>query len=316
MAMSHEKSTKRPKLAREGFVGRLRYFLERALVNLRQNLLINLLTVGTISLAFLILSLFLLVYVNLERITDTWSERVQVSAYLDREFSKNEAEALVSKVRAIGGTANVAYVSKKEALKRFSSRLKGQEALLDGVSPDLLPSSLEIRLARAYRDSDSLVSFVSRLKKIPGVIEVQYGEEWVKRFTEFMNLIRFAGALVGGFIVFAVVFIVANTIKLTIYSRKDELELMGLVGAARWFIKMPFLIEGVIQGIAGACIAILVLCGVYLAFLHNSDIFFSFTPMDTTLLFLPFTHIAAIIVSGAMLGFLGSLASLKRFITL
>jgi cell division transport system permease protein len=122
--------------------------------------------------------------------------------------------------------------------------------------------------------------------------------------------------LVGGFIIFAVVFIVANTIKLTIYSRKEELELMGLVGASRWFIKMPFLIEGIIQGIAGAAVAILVLCGAYLAFLHNADIFFSLNQMDGTILFLPIPHIAAILTGGAMLGFLGSLASLKRFITL
>lgn len=314
--MSREKSAKRPKLAREGFVGRLHYFLERAFINLRQNLLVNILTIATISLAFLILSLFLLVYVNLERIAESWSERVQVSAYFDRELSAREVEVLVTKVRAIGGTAGVSYVSKKEALKRFSARLKGQEALLEGVSPDLLPSSLEIRLDTAHRDSESLSQFVTRLKKVPGVIEVQYGEEWVKRFTDFMNLIRFVGALVGGFIIFAVIFIVANTIKLTIYSRKDELELMGLVGAARWFIKMPFLIEGIIQGITGAAVAILVLSGVYLAFLHNSDIFFSFSPMDSKLLFLPFSHISVILGSGAMLGFLGSIASLKRFITL
>jgi cell division transport system permease protein len=314
--MSHEKSVKRPKLAREGFVGRLHYFLERAFINLRQNLLVNILTVATISLAFLILSLFLLVYVNLERIAESWSERVQVSAYFDRELSAREVEVLVTNVRAIGGTAGVSYISKKDALKRFSTRLKGQEALLEGVSPDLLPSSLEIRLDTAHRDSESLTQFVTRLKKVPGVIEVQYGEEWVKRFTDFMNLIRFVGALVGGFIIFAVIFIVANTIKLTIYSRKDELELMGLVGAARWFIKMPFLIEGIIQGITGAAVAILVLSGVYLAFLHNSDIFFSFSPMDSKLLFLPFSHIAVILGSGAMLGFLGSIASLKRFITL
>lgn len=314
--MSREKSAKRPKLAREGFVGRLHYFLERAFINLRQNLLVNILTIATISLAFLILSLFLLIYVNLERIAESWSERVQVSAYFDRELSAREVEVLVTKVRAIGGTAGVSYVSKKEALKRFSARLKGQEALLEGVSPDLLPSSLEIRLDTAHRDSESLSQFVTRLKKVPGVIEVQYGEEWVKRFTDFMNLIRFVGALVGGFIIFAVIFIVANTIKLTIYSRKDELELMGLVGAARWFIKMPFLIEGIIQGITGAAVAILVLSGVYLAFLHNSDIFFSFSPMDSKLLFLPFSHISVILGSGAMLGFLGSIASLKRFITL
>jgi len=307
---------KRPKLAREGAGGRLRYFLERAFLNIRQNVLVNVLTVATISLAFLILSLFLLLYVNLERVTESWSDRVQIAAYFDRELAPGEVSALTGKIRAIEGTAGVTYISRQEALKRFSGRLKGQESLLSGVTSEILPSSLEIRLKRDSRDSDAIAAYVSRLKKIPEITEVQYGEEWVQRFTDFMNLIRFAGLLVGGFLVLAVVFIVANTIKLTIFSRKDELELMGLVGATRWFIKAPFLIEGVLQGVLGVSVAILVLSGVYMIFLHNADIFFSFHTMVSGLLFLPISYLAALLLGGAALGFIGSLASLKRFISL
>jgi cell division transport system permease protein len=314
--MSRDKSAKRPKLAREGAGGRLRYFLERAFLNIRQNVLVNVLTVATISLAFLILSLFLLLYVNLERVTESWSDRVQIAAYFDRELAPGEVSALTGKIRAIEGTAGVTYISRQEALKRFSGRLKGQESLLSGVTSEILPSSLEIRLKRDSRDSESIAAYVSRLKKIPEITEVQYGEEWVQRFTDFMNLIRFAGLLVGGFLVLAVVFIVANTIKLTIFSRKDELELMGLVGATRWFIKAPFLIEGVLQGVLGVSLAILVLSGVYMVFLHNADIFFSFHTMVSGLLFLPISYLAALLLGGAALGFVGSLASLKRFISL
>jgi cell division transport system permease protein len=314
--MSRDKAAKRPKLAREGAGGRLRYFLERAFLNIRQNVLVNVLTVATISLAFLILSLFLLLYVNLERVTESWSDRVQIAAYFDRELAPGEVSALTGKIRAIEGTAGVTYISRQEALKRFSGRLKGQESLLSGVTSEILPSSLEIRLKRDSRDSDSIAAYVSRLKKIPEITEVQYGEEWVQRFTDFMNLIRFAGLLVGGFLVLAVVFIVANTIKLTIFSRKDELELMGLVGATRWFIKAPFLIEGVLQGVLGVSVAILVLSGVYMVFLHNADIFFSFHTMVSGLLFLPISYLAALLLGGAALGFVGSLASLKRFISL
>lgn len=314
--MSRDKATKRPKLAREGAGGRLRYYLERAFLNIRQNVLVNVLTVATISLAFLILSLFLLLYVNLERVTESWSDRVQIAAYFDRELAPGEVSALTGKIRAIEGTAGVTYISRQEALKRFSGRLKGQEALLSGVTSEILPSSLEIRLKRDSRDSDSIAAYVSHLKKIPEITEVQYGEEWVQRFTDFMNLIRFAGLLVGGFLVLAVVFIVANTIKLTIFSRKDELELMGLVGATRWFIKAPFLIEGVLQGVLGVSLAILVLSGVYMIFLHNADIFFSFHTMVSGLLFLPISYLAALFLGGAALGFVGSLASLKRFISL
>jgi len=316
MPMPRKKAAKRPKLAREGFSGRIHYFVERAFVNLKQNLLVTLLTIGTITLAFLILSLALLIYVNLERVTENWSDRVQVTAYFEKSLSTGDLASLKSKIRALEGTADVHYVSQEEALQKFYERLKGQEALLDGVSPDVLPASLEIHLKKAHRDSTSISRYVERLKKIPLINEVQYGEEWVKRFSHFMNLIRFAGLLVAGFIVLAVVFIVANTIKLTIYARKDELELMGLVGATRLFIKIPFLIEGVVQGVVGAALAIIFLLGVYLAFLQNADFFFSFNTMEAGLLFLPLSYLAALLFAGAALGFFGSLASLKRFINL
>lgn len=314
--MPRDKAAKRPKLAREGFVGRLHYFVERAFMNIRQNMLVNVLTVGTIALAFLILSLSLLIYVNLERVTKSWSDRVQVTAYFDRDLTATEIAAISKKIRAISGTADVSYVSREEAIRRFYARLKGQESVLEGVTPEILPSSLEIRLAGDSRDSDSVIAYVSRLKQIPEIQEVQYGEEWVKRFNDFMTLLRLSGALVGGFIVIAVVFIVANTIKLTIYSRKDELELMGLVGATRLFIKVPFLIEGMVQGVGGAALALLILSGLYLAFLHNADILFSFSSVGSGLVFLPLPYLAAILLGGAALGFLGSLASLKRFISL
>jgi cell division transport system permease protein len=297
-------------------MGRIHYFVERAFINIRQNLLVTLLTIGTITLAFLILSLALLIYVNLERVTESWSDRVQVTAYFSEDLSPGDLATLKAKITAVEGTSDVQYISKDEALKRFYGRLKGQEALLEGVSPEILPSSLEIHLKKNSRDSTSVSRYVERLKKIPMITEVQYGEEWVKRFSHFMNLIRFAGVLVAGFIVLAVVFIVANTIKLTIYARKDELDLMGLVGATRLFIKVPYLIEGVVQGGIGAILAILVLLGVYLAFLNNADFFFSFNTMEAGLLFLPVTYLVALVFGGAALGFLGSLASLKRFISL
>jgi len=314
--MSRKKVAKRPKLAREGVGGRIQYFVERAFINIRQNLLVTLLTIGTITLAFLILSLSLLIYVNLERVTENWSDRVQVTAYFEKDLSPGELAILKAKIRLVEGTADILYVSQEEALQKFYGRLKGQEALLEGVSSEILPSSLEIHLKKDSRDSKSITLYVERLKKIPMITEVQYGEEWVKRFSHFMNFIRFAGILVAGFIVLAVVFIVANTIKLTIYARKDELELMGLVGATRLFIKVPFLIEGVIQGVVGAALAILVLLGVYLAFLNNADFFFSFNTMEAGLLFLPVNYLVALLFRGAALGFLGSLASLKRFISL
>jgi cell division transport system permease protein len=304
----------RPKLAREGFFGRFGYFFGRALANLRQNVFVSVVTVGTISLALLIAALFLLVYVNLEGMAEGWSDKVQVTAYFDREPAPLAVAALKGRVKAIHGTSKVVFVSQVEAEQRLRSRLKGQESLLEGITPDVLPASLEISLDRKNRDSESVARYVTQLKRIPGISEVQYGEEWVKRFNSFMNLFRLMGGLLGGFLTITVLFIVSNTIKLTIYARKDELELLGLVGATRFFIKAPFLIEGVLQGALGAVLSLVALLACYYAFLQNAAGFLGVNPAAAGLSFLPATHLAAILCGGVLLGFIGSLTSLKRFV--
>ena len=304
----------RPKLAREGFWGRLGYFFSRALANLRQNVFVSIVTVGTITLALLIAALFLLVYVNLERMADGWSDKVQITAYFDREPAPLAVAALKGRVRAIPGTSKVVFVTKQEAEARLRGRLKGQESLLEGISPEVLPASLEIRLDRGHRDAAAVASFVAALKRVPGITEVQYGEEWVQRFNTFMNFFRLVGALLGGFLTIAVLFIVSNTIKLTIYARKDELELLGLVGATRFFIKAPFLIEGVLQGALGAVLSLVALFACYAAFLHNAGNFLGMNPAGSGLFFLSAGHLVSIVAGGIGLGFIGSLTSLRRFI--
>jgi cell division transport system permease protein len=312
--MSRNNSAKRPKLANEGFLGRLNYFFVRAVINIRQNIFVNILTIGTITLALLIISYFLLLFVNLKGLADNWSNKVQVTAYFDQELAPQELATIKSRIQSLPGTDRVDYISKDEAMKHFRSRLKGQESLLEGVTPEVLPASLEIALKKGYRDNQAVESYIMLLKKLPAIKEVQYGEEWVKRFSTFMNFMRLVGALLGGFLLLAVIFIVSNTIKLTIYSRKEELELLGLVGATRLFIKAPFLIEGIIQGVAGALLSLVILVASFFAFLHNAGNFISFKPSDAGLSFLPAEYIAGIMFGGILLGFLGSLTSLKRFI--
>jgi len=308
------KPNKRPKLAGEGFLGRLGYFMSRAVINIRQNVFVNVVTIGTITLALLIVSLFLLVFVNLENAAENWSERVQVTVYFDHELTPQELAGFRAKINAVPGTARINYVSRDEALKRFKGRLRGQESLLEGVRSEVLPTSLEIALKQSYRETREVEGYVAGLKRIAGISEVQYGEEWVRRFNTFLNFMRLLGALLGGFLVIAVLFIVSNTIKLTIYARRDELEVMSLVGATRFFIKAPFLIEGIVQGAAGSLLAMGLLLALYEGFLHNAGSFLTFNPTTAGLAFLPLEYIVGIILSGVVLGFIGSISSLKRFI--
>ncbi|NJD39129.1 MAG: ABC transporter permease [Geobacter sp.] len=307
-------SSKRPAMSAPGAQGRFRYFLERAVANMRQNVFVNLVTIGTITLALLIVSLFLLLFVNLENAAENWSEKVQVTIYYDKELTPQEQSDLKSRIQTIPGTSKVYWVGRDEAMRRFKGRLKGQETLLDGIRPEVLPASFEISLKKTSRSTEAIDQYVASLKKLPNIGEVQYGEEWVRRFYTFLTFMRIVGGLVGGFLVLAVVFIVSNTIRLTVYARRDELEIMSLVGATRLFIKMPFLLEGLMQGLVGGLLALGLLLSVHLLFLHNAGNFLTFNPATAGLSFLPVEYIAALLAAGALLGFLGSLTALRRFI--
>ena len=314
MVSKHNKHAKRPKRSREGFWGRFIYFWGKAFVNIRQNLLLHSLATGTITLALLIISLFLLVYVNLEGSAEQWSRKVEVVVYYDRDLSSLEISDLKNRMQALPGTSRVAYVSKDEALRRFRDRLKGQEALLDGVAANTLPASFELSLKSSYRTTEAIEAYVSALKKLPGIGEVQYGEEWVRKFTTFMQFMRFLSMIIGAFLVLAVIFIVANTIKLTVMARKDELEILSLVGASRMFIKAPFLLEGLVQGAVGALLALAILSIAYVTFLYNAGNFLAINPTEAGLSFLSWEYLVGILLAGTFLGFAGSLVSLKRFI--
>ena len=307
---------KRPAMAGEGFFGRGSYYFRRAIHNIRQNVFVNIVTVATIALALLIVSLFLLVFINMESAAENWSERVQVTVYFDRDLSAQDQASFRGKIGALPGVSRISYVSRDEALKRFKERLRGQETLLEGVRPEILPTSLEITLKSDSRDTLSVERFVTALKRIQGISEIQYGEEWVRRFNLFLNYMRLLGGLLGAFLVVTVLFIISNTIKLTIYARREELEVMSLVGATRFFIKAPFLLEGLIQGGAGASVAILLLFGLYELFVYNADSILTFNPVTSGLIFLPVEYLGALLLAGVLLGFLGSLTSLRRFITI
>lgn len=299
-----------------GGSGRLGYFTRKALANLRSNRLVTLITIFTITLALLIISLFMLFYVNMEGTIDQWSRKVTVTVYFDTEPPPQELSALKSRISALPGTEAIQYVSREEALKIFRSRLKGQESLLEGVAADVLPSSFEINLKKEFRSADNVNLYVSRLKHVQGIGEVQYGEEWVNKFLTFFQFIRILGLMIATFLILTVLFIVSNTIKLTVLARQDELEILALVGATPFFIKAPFLIEGMLQGAAGSLIAVAILTAGYYSMLANAANFLSFNPADAGLIFLPLPYIALLIFGGVMLGFIGSLVSLKKLIAI
>ena len=199
----------------------------------------------------------------------------------------------------------------EDALKDLRTALGSEAGLLEGLSRNPLPASFEV----VFTDVESPETGPQRIKKVieqlDGVDEVQYSEEWLKQFKGLLGLIRMTGLIIGGLLCLGILFIITNTIKLTIYSRKEEIEILKLVGATDWFVKIPFLLEGAIQGILSGILALLILLSGYYLFTAEKLLFTGVGVFD--LIFLPPKYSLLIFLASIILGLAGSLIAVRRF---
>jgi len=294
--------------------GKLIYLIRRALRNMFQSPVLCIATVGTVTVSLCILTFFAIIVLNVQSMTRHWSQEVQVVAYLDEVPSAAQISALVQSAEALPEVVEVVYVTRQQAFAGFRDRLGDDALLLDGLDDDFLPASLRLTLHEEFRNRLGVEQVVGELKKTGGYSDFRYGQDWLDRFESLLNLLRIAGAVLGGFLLFAALFIVANTIKLTVYARREELEVMSLVGGTSMFIKSPFLIEGAVQGVVGGCLAISLSYLLFTAFLAGGLETLFLASGVAEIVFLPFFYQLLVLAAGILIGILGSLISLRKFV--
>ncbi len=293
---------------------KIRYFILRALRNMRQWPFLCTVAILTMAVALAIVATFFLVVVNVEQLALHWTKEIQVVAYLQKIPSRQNLSVIIKKLESFPEVDSVLYVSQADAMQRFQKHLGNDAGLLEGVSRDLLPASFELGLRSEFRNQQGIAKVIERLENNLNVDDLRYGQKWLERFNNFVRMLRFSGIVLGGFLLLAALFIVSNTIKLTLYARRDELEIMALVGATMRFIKVPFMLEGAIQGLLGGLIALVFLALSFTFVLSRSLSAFWLTPTDFNLLFLTVNQQIVLVLSGLVLGILGSLSSLRRFV--
>ncbi len=294
----------------------IRYFIRRALRNMRQWPVLCSAAILTMAVALATMATFFLVVINIQGLANSWSEEVQVVAYFQSSPPRNQLSPLIRQVEALPDVQQAIFVSKTEALKRFKTRLGEDAGFLDGVSRDLLPASLEITLKAGSHTQEGVGRVVAELKKDSRFDDLRFGQEWLERFENFVDLLKFIGLVLGSFFLFAALFIVSNTIKLTLYTRRDELEIMALVGATKRFIQIPFLLEGALQGFAGGLLSLGFLIVSFKLLLQKGLQTFWLTPVGFNPVFLDGNQQLTLVLCGILLGTLGSLVSLRKFVRL
>jgi len=292
----------------------LRYVMRRTFRNIKGNLFPNLSTIGIIAISILIFSAFTLISLNLSSFLKIWENKIEVVAYLKKGTPLKEVEGLLKNTRELQGVEGVKYVSPFDAMAFLESKLGSQKNLLQGIQPAVLPPSFEIQLKKDYRNSVKIKEVVLQLKQFPQFEEIQYGQEWVETFSALVHIVRLTQWILGGLFLVAIIFITSNILQLTISSRREEIEIMHLVGASPAFIRIPFYVEGFIQGLLGGGLAI------FFLYLLHKGLFLYIPPsiqawlVRIPIFFLPQWTILWILIGGMVLGFLGSCVAFTRFL--
>lgn len=293
---------------------RATYLFHEMWQNMKSNKIPNMIAIATIAIALSIFGLFLLFLINFQSIIDSFEEKVNVVLYLKDSSTQKDIEKIRDYLSLKKEIDSIAYISKQKALEEFKIRMGEHRAILEGLDTNPLPSSFVIKFKKDFKDSLFIKGFIENAKKLRGVESIEYGKDWVEKFEIFTWLIKIITLVIGGLLGLASILIIYNTIKLTAYSRREEIEIMRLVGATRSFIKGPFILEGMIQGVLGAALSIMILWIFYKTFIVQITApIGSFLGLAKISFFDP-SLILTIIFISLILGTLGSYFALGRIL--
>jgi cell division transport system permease protein len=236
---------------------RWRYILVEAFVGLRRNLMMTVAVILSVTVSLTLLGASLLLSDQVDLATDDWTGKVEVSIFLCDDVSAcppitdEQLEALRSDLEAQPVVAEVFFESKQDAYERFTELFKDQPTLVESIEPDTLPASFRVRL-----ENPALFGVIAeQFEAYPGVDEIVDQREVLNQFLRFTNVVRNAALVVAAIQLIAAGVLIANTIRVAAFARREQTSVMKLVGASNWYIRLPFVLEGVIAGLFGALVS-------------------------------------------------------------
>ena len=266
------------------------------------------LAILTIAAGLFVLGFFLVVNANLQRVMARWSEAAELSVYLKDDASQEQVNAIEGLIARSGLAADRKYVSKADAATQFRHDFPDLARTADQLSRNPFPASLDVRLtADARRQGEAVDGLATALATAPGVADVRYDRRLLSRLDAAIKVVRGIGLVIVVLLAIAAALTVANVVRLAAHARREEIEIMQLVGAPLIYVRGPFVAEGVLQGGGGALIAIVALWLVYLAGRARFGQVAAEATGIANLSFLPFQLWGALVLAGMLLGCLGGL---------
>ena len=286
------------------------YFLQEVFHSLKRNNWMTFASVGTVAVSLFVLGVFLILVLNMNRMAGMLESQVQISVYLEDKLEDSAHKKIKSEIENMQGIESVKFVSRDEAKERLSERLGDQKYLLEALGDkNPLPDAFEVTV----RQPELVETAATAIAQIKGVEEAKYGQDVVEHLFDITRLMRIFGLALMVLLAGATLFIISNTIRLTVFARRKEIAIMKYVGATDWFIRWPFIIEGIVMGCFGGLLAAVALRSFYAAMAAKIYSTLAFFPLMPQYPFMNYVTVG-IILSGMAIGAGGSAISLKRFL--
>ncbi|MGM9529394.1 MAG: permease-like cell division protein FtsX [Phascolarctobacterium sp.] len=286
------------------------YFVKETYKSIRRNGFMSFASISTVAVSLLVLGMFLMIFLNTNNLAQYLESQVQVSVYMQDSATGQELATVKEKLTKMPGVVKVTQVSKTEALDRFKKRLGDQEQLLNSLGKENpFPNSFEVQVDNPER----IKVLTPQIGQLPKVETAKFGQEVVEHLFQLTKILRFGGILLVVFLAMATLFIISNTIRLTVFARRKEVIIMKYVGATDWFIRWPFLLEGMTLGFFGAVIAFILINSIYSGLLERIHATLAFLPLLPASPLLLYVDLF-LLVAGTGIGALGSYISLRKFL--
>lgn len=286
------------------------YFIKEVYTSFKRNIWMTLASIFTVVLSLFILGFFSIVILNLNKMADTLESQVQISVYLKDDLSQEEIDETKETLSKIEGLQDIKFTTHEEAMENFKERLGDQQFLLDALDDtNPLPDSFSLTVTSPQQ----VKTIADTAAALDSVESASYSQDIINHLFNLTHLIRLIGVALIILLTGAAIFIISNTIRLTVFARRKEIAIMKYVGATDWFIRWPFLLEGICLGFIGGGLATIFLYIVYNQVTQEIYEAMAFFPLIPQHPFIDYISLA-ILVAGIIIGALGSTISLKRFL--